>query len=101
MTLFLPDPRPPMGLEQTHRRRCVGAGRLGRVELDAAEVFGADKAVLVGADQLGRGAMVAVERAAIELFCDEQVFREGIVDRHDRSVAVQTAKDDMSDRRAR
>jgi hypothetical protein len=44
--------------------------------------------------------MVAVERAAIEPFCDEQVFREGVVNRPDRSVAVETAKDDMSDRRA-
>jgi hypothetical protein len=89
-----------MGLEQTHRRRCVGAGRLGGAELDAAEVFGTDKAVLVGADQSGRGAMVAVERAAIEPFCDEQLFREGVVNLYDRSVAVETAKDDMSDRRA-
>ena len=44
--------------------------------------------------------MVAVERAAVEPLCDEQVFREGVVNRYDRSVAVETAKDDMSDRRA-
>ncbi len=101
MTLLLPDPRPRMGLEQTHRRRCVDACRFGGVELDAAEVFGADEAVLVGADQSGRRAVVAVERTAIETLCDEHVLREGVLDRHDRAVAVETAEDDMSDRGAR
>jgi len=54
MSLLLPDPRPRMGLEQTHphvddRRGVIVLARLGGVELDAAdaaEVLGADKAVL-------------------------------------------------------
>ena len=99
MPLLLPDPRPRMGLEQTQRRRCVDACRLGGVELDPAEVLGTDEAVLVGADQSGRRAMVTVERTAIETLCDEHVLRQGVLDRHDRPVAVETAKDDMSDRR--
>ncbi len=99
MTLLLPDPRPRMGLEQTHRRRCVDTCRLGGVELDPAEVFGTDEAVLVGADQSSRRAMVTVERTTIETLCDEHVFRQGVLGRHDRPVAVETAKDDMSDRR--
>jgi hypothetical protein len=67
------------------------------VELDAAEVFGTDKAVLVGADQSSRRAMVAVERAALEALRDEHVLLRGVVDRDDRPVAVETAEDDMSD----
>jgi len=63
-----------MGIEQTQCRRCVDACRLGGVELDAAEVFGTDKAVLVGADQSSRRAMVAVERAALEALRDEHVL---------------------------
>ena len=99
MTLLLPDPRPRMGLEQTQRRRYVDTCRFGGVELDAAEVFGADEAVLVGTDQSGRRAMVIVERTPIETLCDEHVLRQGVLDRHDRPVAVETAKDDMGDRR--
>ncbi len=99
MTLLRPDPRPRMGLEQTQRRRCVDACRLGGVELDAAEVFDTDVAVLVGADQAGRRAMVTVEQTAIEALRDEQVPCQGVLNRHDRPVAVETTKDDMSDRR--
>src|SRR5438093_1391789 len=106
MTFLLPHPRPRMGLEQTQlhvddRRGVVVLARLGGVELDPAEVFGTDKAVLAGADQSGRRAMVTVERMAIETLCDEHVLRQGVLDRHDRPVAVETAEDDMSDRRAR
>jgi len=47
------------------------------VELDAAEVLGADKAVLVGADQSCRRTMVTVERTAVETVCDEYAVRQG------------------------
>jgi len=43
--------------------------------------------------------MVTVEQTAIEALCDEQAPCQGVLNRHDRSVAVETAKDDMSDRR--
>src|SRR5438093_2495170 len=103
MTLLLPDPRPRMGLDQMQpqvddRRGVVVLAQLGGVELDPAEVLGTDK---VGADQPGRRAMVTVERTAIETVCDEHVLRQGVLDRHDRPVAVETAKDDVSDRRVR
>ena len=99
MSLLLPDPRPRMGLKQTQRRGYVDTCRFGSVELDAAEVFGADEAVLVGADQSDGRAVVSVERTAIETLCDEYILRQGVLDRHDRAVAVETAKDDMGDRR--
>src|SRR5437870_13782773 len=56
MTFLLPHPRPRMGLEQTQfhvddRRGGVVLARLGGVELDPAEVFGTEKAVLV---EIGR-----------------------------------------------
>src|SRR5438093_5019196 len=106
MTLLLPDPRPRMGLEQMQpqvddRRGVVVLARPGRVELDPAEVLGTDEAVLAGADQSGRRAMVTVEWTAIETLCDEHVLRQGVLDRHDRPVAVETAEDDVSDRRVR
>ena len=101
MTLLLPDPRPRMGLEQPQRWRCVDTCRFGGVELDAAEVLRADEAVLVGADQSGGRAMVTVEWKAIETLCDEYILREGVLDRHDRPVAVETAEDDVSDGRFR
>src|SRR2546427_12102113 len=106
MTLLLPDPRPRMGLEQMQpqvddRRGVVVLARLGGVELDAAEVLGTDEPVLVGADQPGRRAMLTVERTAIETLCDEHVLRQGVLDRHERPVAVETAEDDVSDRRVR
>lgn len=65
MTLLLPYPRPRMGLEQeTQRRRCVDACRLGDVELNAAEMLDTHKAILARADQSGRRTMVTVERTA-------------------------------------
>ncbi len=42
--------------------------------------------------------MVTVERPAIEPLCDEQVPSQGLLDRHDRPVTIQTTKDDMRDR---
>jgi hypothetical protein len=57
--------------------------RLGGTELNAAEVFGTDKAVLVRTDQSGRRAMVAIERTAVEAIGDEYVLRQGVLDRHD------------------
>jgi len=91
-----------MGLEQeTQRRRCVDACRLGGVELDAAEVLDADVAVLVGADHPDRRAVVAVERTAIETVCDQHALRQSVLHRCERTVAVETAEDDMSDRRIR
>jgi len=36
---------------------------------------------------------------AIETLCDEYILRQGVFNRHDRPVAVETAKDDMGDRR--
>ena len=84
MTLLLADPRPRMGLEQTQphvddRRGVIVLARLGGVELDAAEVLGADKAVLVGADQSCRRTMVTVERTAVETVCDEYAVRQGVL----------------------
>src|SRR2546427_8065214 len=40
--------------------------------------FGADKAVLVGADQSCRRTMVTVERTAVETVCDEYAVRQGV-----------------------
>ncbi len=84
MTLLPPDPRPRMGLEQTQphvddRRGVIVLARPGGVELDAAEVLGADKAVLVGADQSCRRTMVTVERTAVETVCDEYAVRQGVL----------------------
>ena len=84
MTFFLPDPRPRMGLEQTQphvddRRGVIVLARLGGVELDAAEVLGADEAVLVGADQSCRRTMVTAERTAVETVCDEYAVRQGVL----------------------
>ena len=84
MSLLLPDPRPRMGLEQTQphvddRRGVIVLARPGAVELDAAEVLGADKAVLVGADQSCRRTMVTVERTAVETVCDEYAVRQGVL----------------------
>jgi len=99
MPLLVPDPRARMRLEQTQRRRSVDACRLGGVKLDSAEVFDADVAVLVGADQSDRCAMVSVEKGAVETLSNEQILRQGVLDRHDRPVAVETAEDQMRDRR--
>ena len=97
MTLLLPDPRPPMGFDQLQtqldqRRRVVALRGLGGVELDAAEVLGADEAVLVGAHESDRRAVVTVERTTIETLGDEHVVCQGVLDRHDRPVAVETAE---------
>ena len=105
--LLLPDPRPRMGPERRTQRHLASEdaspwlARLGGAELDAAEVLGADVAVLAGADQPGRGAVVAVERAAVETVGDQHVLGQGVLDRHDRPVAVETAEDDVRDRRVR
>jgi hypothetical protein len=77
----------------------VGVLWLGGVDLDAAEVLGADVAVLGGADQSGRRSMVAVERAAIETLCDEHAVCQRVLDRDDRSVAVEATKQDVGDHR--
>ena len=78
MTLLVPHSRPWVGTDQRdgHSDRpdanTETSFRGGlRVELDAAEVLGADKAVLVGADQSCRRTMVTVERTAVETVCDE------------------------------
>ena len=103
-----PPPRPApadgAGADASPRRRSQrgdSSRSARRVELDAAEVLGTDEPVLVGADQPGRRAMVTVERTAIETLCDEHVLRQGVLDRHERPVAVETAEDDVSDRRVR
>ena len=51
MTFLLPDPRPRMRCKYTHGRGSVDVSRLCGVHLDAAQVFGADEAVLPRADQ--------------------------------------------------
>lgn len=75
--------------------------RLAGTEFNPAEVLGTDKAVLVRTDQTGRRAMVAIEWTAVEAISDEHAVRQGVLDRHDRPVAVETTKDDMRDRRVR
>jgi len=45
--------------------------------------------------------MVTVERTAVETVCDEDVRRQHVREQGDRSVAVEAAEDDMSDRGAR
>ncbi len=67
----------------------MGVSCLGGVDLDAAEVLGADVAVLGGTDHSGRRAMVAVERAVVETLCDEHAICQRVLDRHDRPVAVE------------
>jgi len=107
MTLLFPNPCPRMRPEQAQRHpvlgRCVAVAlrRFGGVELDGTEVFGADEAVLVGTHESGGCAMVTVERAAIEMIGNEHVVCQGVFDRHDRAVAVETDKDDVCDGRAR
>ena len=100
MTLLLPDPRPRVGLEQPQRTRSVDARRLGRVELDTAEVLCADIAVLVRAYQSGRRTVVAVERTTVETVGDQHVLPQRVLERRNRPVAVETAKDEMRDRGA-
>jgi len=63
--------------------------RLGVMDLDAAEVLGADIAVLAGADQPGWRPVVAVQRATVEVLRDEHVIGERVLDRDDRPPAVQ------------
>jgi hypothetical protein len=66
VALLLPDPRPRVASDQPRtqphlgERRCRAdvLFRLGGVELDAAETFGTDKAVLARAHQPGRRAMI-------------------------------------------
>ena len=50
------------------------------MNLDAAQVLGADKAVLVGADQSGWRSVITVERSAVETLGDEYVLGEGVFD---------------------
>ena len=54
MTLLLPDPRTGMGCKQAVHRRRVQVGRFAGMQLDPAEVLGADEAVLAGADEADR-----------------------------------------------
>ena len=62
MTLFLPDPRPRMGLEQSRGdERPARRLRFAAVDLDAAEVLGADVAVLSRTDQAHRRAVVGAD----------------------------------------
>jgi hypothetical protein len=49
------------------------------VELDAAEVLGADEALLARADQSCWRTMVTVERTAVETVCDEYAVRQGVL----------------------
>ena len=71
--------------------------RLGGVHLDAAEVLGADVAVLGGADQSGRRAVVAVERAAVEVVGDEHAVGTRVPECDDGPVAVEATKHDVGD----
>jgi hypothetical protein len=41
--------------------------------------------------------MVTAERAAVEALRNEHIIRQGVVDRHDRPVAVEAAEHDMGD----
>ena len=67
-----------------HARR-----RLGRVQLDPAQVLGVDVSVLVRADEAQRRAVVAVERLAVELVGQQHVVGERVLERRDRPVAVE------------
>lgn len=100
MTFLLPHSRPRVTSEQQRaERRRVSVPRLGRVDLDAAEVLGADVAVLAGADQSGRRSMVAVERVAIEMLGDEHTISQRVLDRDDRPVAVEATEHHVRDGR--
>src|SRR5437016_3310949 len=107
VAFLAPDSRPGMTPKQrrTERhpsdRRCGTEilYRIGGMEFDAAQMFGADEAVLVRAHQTGRRAVVAIERRTVETFGDEHVVSQRVLDRHDRPVPVKTAEGKMSDGR--
>lgn len=104
MALLLPDPRPRVAFEQTHRhlaeRGPLAVFRLGTVDLDTAQVLRAEVAVLAGADQSDRCSVVTVQGAAAEVLGYEHVGCQGVRDRYDGAVAVEACERDMSDRRA-
>ena len=97
MTLLLPDSRPGVGHDQRGRR--ILHWWCGGAELDAGQVLGADEAVLMGADQSDRRAVVRVERNTTQALGEQDVLGQDVLDRDHRPVAVETAEDDMSDRR--
>src|SRR5947209_20574180 len=71
------------------------------VDLYSAQVLGADEAVLAWAEKPDRRAMVAVERAAIEVLGDQYVVSERILDGGGGPVAIETGEDEVGHRRAR
>jgi len=102
MTLLVPDPCSPIGFDQlqAHLDESRGVVTLCwffSVELDAAQVFGADEAVLIRADHSRRCPMVAVERVIVEVLSDEHVVGQRVFDQHDGPVVVEAFEHDMGD----
>jgi hypothetical protein len=87
-----------MAPDQSCPQRCSGderwaaevCGWLGGVELDATEVLGVHEAVLAGAHESGGCPVVAVERD-VEVFRDEDVVSQRVLQQRDRLVAVEAA----------
>jgi len=100
MTLLLPDPRPRVAPEQQAKGGGTGVPRLGGADLDAAEVLGADVAVLGGTEQANRRPVVAVEGATAEAIGEEHAIGQRILDGDDRPVPVEATEHDVGDHRA-
>jgi hypothetical protein len=84
-----------MGLE-TQRQRSVHPLGFDGVQLDTAKVLHADIAVLIGADESNRRAVVTVEPTSVEMLGEQQIASQGVFDRDYRSEAVETAEDALS-----
>ena len=82
-------------------RRVVETGGLCSVQLDPAQVLGADEPVLVRTDEPYWGTVIRGERPPVEGVDEEHVVGERVLQRDDRAIAVEPDEDDVPDARAR
>ena len=99
MALLAPDPRPAVGPDGAQGAldappRVVQVDRLGRVQLDPTQVLGADEAVLVRTHEPRRRTVLGSQGLTVEPVGDQHAVGQGVLDRDDGAVAVQTDEDE-------
>ncbi len=105
MPFFSPNVRPSVRFDHLQRRLdrrsgVVSLRGFGGVDLDPAEVLGADESVLVGAHEPDRRAVGTVEGAPVEVVSEDDTVPQDVFEQHDRPVAVEALEDGVGGDRA-
>jgi hypothetical protein len=101
VSLFLPNSAARVRFDEPYQESQIGSPvtvrrRLAGVQLDSAQMLGALVAILLGAEQANRRAVITIQRGSTELVGQQHVIAERVGEREGRAVAIRPFKEDMA-----